>query len=63
MRSSRKSQPGRERSVAVDWHDSVWSPAIVVQTPAAATPGLLGLKPLPAPASHFTCFTLQFVHH
>jgi hypothetical protein len=63
MRSSRKSSPGRERSVAVDWHDSVWSPRIAVQPPVAATPRSLGIKPLPAPASHFASFTLQFVHH
>jgi len=86
MRPIRKSPPARERSLAVDWHDSVWSPRIVVQsrwggapnepssqrldapTPVRegarpTHPAQLGLKPLPAPASHFTCYTLQFVHY
>jgi len=63
MRLTRKTSPGRERSVAVDWHDCAWAPRVLVQSPVAATPRRLGLKPLPAPASHFTCYTLQFVHH
>jgi len=97
MRLTRNSSPGRKRSVAVDWHDCVWSPRIAVKSrlgeapdessssdldapiPACEdqpSPGYgatgahpakiitrMGLKPLPAPASHFTAFTLQFVHH
>jgi hypothetical protein len=63
MRLTRKPQAGRERSVAVDWQDCVWSPRIAVQPMVAATPRRLGIKPLPAPASHFVSFTLQYVHH
>ncbi|MFZ0827028.1 MAG: hypothetical protein WAO02_06370 [Verrucomicrobiia bacterium] len=63
MCPDRKPSSGRERFVAVDWHDSAWSPRIKVQSPVAATPCRLGLKPLPAPASHFAAFTLQYVHH
>jgi hypothetical protein len=33
---ARKSGPGREYSVAVDWRDCAWSPRIVVQLPVAA---------------------------
>jgi len=29
---ARKSGPGRENSVAVDWRDCAWSPRIVVQS-------------------------------
>jgi hypothetical protein len=35
---ARKSGPGREYSVAVDWRDCAWSPRIVVRRPVAATP-------------------------
>jgi hypothetical protein len=97
MRPARKIQADRKRSVAVDWHDSEWSPRIAVHSEGSAAvsaaagstrptpPGFdakmppsrllrvghprsdlscrLGLKPLPAPATHFTSYTLQFVHH
>jgi hypothetical protein len=33
---ARKSGPGRNYSIAVDWRDCAWSPRIVVQFPAAA---------------------------
>jgi hypothetical protein len=33
---ARKSGPGREYSVAVDWRDCAWSPRIVVRRPVAA---------------------------
>src|ERR1017187_4280159 len=36
---ARKSGPGREYSVAVDWRDCAWFPRIVVQFPAVAHPG------------------------
>jgi hypothetical protein len=36
---ARKSGPGREYSVAVDWRDCAWSPRIVVRRPVAAHPG------------------------
>jgi hypothetical protein len=35
MSVARKSGPGREYSIAVDWRDCAWSPRIVVQFPAA----------------------------
>jgi hypothetical protein len=35
---ARKSGPGREYSVAIDWRDCAWSPRIVVRRPVAATP-------------------------
>jgi hypothetical protein len=38
MCAARKSGPGRECSVAVDWRDCAWSPRIVVRRPVAATP-------------------------
>jgi len=31
---ARKSGPGREQAIAVDWRDCAWSPRIVVQFPA-----------------------------
>jgi prepilin-type N-terminal cleavage/methylation domain-containing protein len=43
---TRKSNPGCELPVAVDWHDCAWSPLIVVGSPVAATPRRLGIKPL-----------------
>jgi hypothetical protein len=33
----RKSGPGREYSIAIDWHDCAWSPLILVQFPVAAS--------------------------
>jgi hypothetical protein len=36
---ARKSGPGREYSVAVDWRDCAWSPRIVMGSPVAAHPG------------------------
>jgi prepilin-type N-terminal cleavage/methylation domain-containing protein len=47
MRVTRKSDSGNERPVAVDWHDCVWSPLIMVGGPAVATPRHLGIKALP----------------
>jgi hypothetical protein len=38
---ARKSGPGREYSVAVDWRDCAWSPRIVVQFPAVQLEGVL----------------------
>jgi hypothetical protein len=32
---ARKSGPGREHAIAVDWRDCAWSPRIVEQLPAA----------------------------
>jgi hypothetical protein len=56
----RESKPVRQDSIAVDWHNCEWSPRIAVRSAISCR---LGLKPLPAPATHFTSYTLQFVHH
>jgi hypothetical protein len=36
MSVARKSGPGREYSIAIDWRDCAWSPRIVVRRPVAA---------------------------
>jgi len=42
---ARKSGPGREYSVAVDWRDCAWSPRIVVRHPAGLPVGRIRALP------------------